>query len=177
MARARARGGNAGVSGAGVPPASNGGETTRLPTPPDNPTKASKMAVKFGSLKADIETERSGEWIECPDLPGVSFKVKSFNDPQYRVARDLLVQRLARKHGKKPAAPEEQEAEFGRLYAKHILLDWQGFDVPYSAEAALEALTDPAYRDLRRYVESAAAQVGAVDVEFVEEALGESKRG
>lgn len=134
------------------------------------------MAVKFASLAADTSKEQAGDWIDVPDLPGVALKVKSFNDPKYRTQRDLLVQRLARKQGKnKPNAAEETEAAFGKLYAELILMDWRGFDVPYSPEAARDALTDPAFRDLRRYVEQAATQVGAVEVEFVEESLGESE--
>jgi hypothetical protein len=165
----RVRGGGAGVSDAGSSSASN-----PHPTNPTVPTKARKMTVKFNSLKSDIAKEQTGDWVECPDLPGVSFKVRSFNHPPYRVARDLLVQRMARRNGKKAAPPEEMESAFGKLYAEHILLDWAGFDTPYSPEAAREALSDPAYRDLRRYVESAAAQVGQSEVEFTEEAVGES---
>lgn len=132
------------------------------------------MAVKFGSLKADLEKEQAGDWVDIPELPGVALKVKSFNDPAYRVARDLLIQKMARKHGKRPAPPDETEVAFGKLYARHILQDWRGFDVEYSPAAALEALSDPAFRELRRHVEYAGAQVGQNDIEFEEEALGES---
>jgi hypothetical protein len=177
MRRSRERGSGAGASGAGAAPASSEAITDSPDTNPTNPTKAKQMAVKFGSLRADVAKEQQGDWVDVPDLPGVSLKVKSFNDPAYRVQRDLLVQRMARKHGKKSAAPEEMESAFGKLYADYILLDWRGFDEPYTAELARGALTDPAYRDLRRYVESAASQVGTTDVEFVEESLGESKRG
>lgn len=134
------------------------------------------MTVKFGSLKADTEKEKAGDWIEIVDLPGVFFKVKSFNDPAYRIARDQLVQRMARRHGKKAAPPEEMESHFGKLYADFILMGWKGFDIEYTPEVAREALTDPAYRDLRRYVETAASQVGQNEIEFTEEVLGESKR-
>lgn len=133
------------------------------------------MAVKFSSLAADTDKETAGDWIEIPELPGVELKVRSFNHPAYRVARDLLLQRMARKHGRKPAPADESEAEFGKLYAKFILLDWKGFDVEYTADVAREALADPAYRDLRRHVEYAASQVGASEVEFLDDALGESE--
>lgn len=131
------------------------------------------MSVKFSSLAADVAKEQDGDWIEIPELPGVELKVRSFNHAAYRVARDLLLQRMARKYGRKPAPADESEAEFGKLYAKFILLDWKGFDVEYSPEQAREALSDPAYRDLRRHVEYASSQVGASDVEFIEEAVGE----
>lgn len=135
------------------------------------------MSVKFSSLAADTAKESEGDWQEIPDLPGVSLKVRSFNFPAYRVARDLLLQRMARKFGRKPAPADESEAEFGRLYAQHILLGWSGFDVEYTPEVARDALTNPAFRDLRRHVEYAASQVGASEVEFLEDAVGESKRG
>ena len=132
------------------------------------------MSVKFSSLAANTEKEAQGDWVDLPDLPGVYLKVRSFNDPKYRTARDMLLQRMARKFGRKPAPPDESEAEFGRLYAKFVLLDWKGFDIEYSPEAAREALSDPAFRDLRRHVEYAANQVGQVEIEFLDDALGES---
>ena len=131
------------------------------------------MAVKLSSLASDTDKEQGGDWVEIPELPGVSFKVRSFNFPAYRVARDLLLQRMARKNGRKPANQDESEVEFGKLYSAHILLDWQGFDEAYSPEKAREYLTDPAFRDLRRHLEYAASQVGASEVEFIEEGLGE----
>jgi hypothetical protein len=133
------------------------------------------MAVKFASLASDLKKEDDGDWIEIPDLPGVSLKVRSFNFGPYRIARDQLIQRTARKYGRKPVPPEENEIEFGKMYAQYLLLDWKGFDIDYSAAAAREALSDPAFRDLRRHVEYAASQVAQAEVEFVEDALGESK--
>jgi hypothetical protein len=131
------------------------------------------MAVKFASLRADVEKEKAGDWVEIVELPGVELRVRSFNDPQYKIHRDQLLQRLARKYGRKPVPGDESEVEFGRLYARFILLEWKGFDEAYSEQRALEALTDPAMRDLRRHVEYAAGQVGASDIEFVEEMAGE----
>jgi hypothetical protein len=135
------------------------------------------MAVKFKSLASDTRLEEEGDWIEIPDLPGVSLKVRSFNFAAYRIERDQLIQRNARKYQRKPMPPDENEIQFGKLYAKFILLDWKGFDLPYSMDEARAALTDPAFRDLRRHVEYAASQVAQAEVEFVEEALGELKRG
>jgi len=125
--------------------------------------------VKLGSLKADLVKEADGEWIDIPDLPGVALKVRSVNFPAYKTARDLAVQRLARKHGKKPIPEKEMAEVSGRLFAEHLLLGWRGFDVDYTPELALEVLTDPAYRELRAHVEWAAAQVGHAEVEFVED--------
>ena len=131
------------------------------------------MSVKLNSLAADTAKEAEGDWVEIPELVEVRLKVRSFNNPQYRTARDLLLQKMARKYGRKPAPPDESEAEFGKLYAKFILLGWEGFDVDYSPDVAKEALSDPAFRDLRRHVEYAASQVGQVEVQFTEDALGE----
>jgi hypothetical protein len=133
------------------------------------------MAVKLSSLAADTNKEASGDWIDIPELVGVALKVRSFNYGPYRIARDLLLQRSARRNRGKPVDQDENEREFGKLYAEHILIDWRGFDVAYDAKVARESLIDPAMRDLRRHVEYAASQVGASEVEFMEDALGESK--
>lgn len=128
------------------------------------------MAVKLGSLKDDIQKEREGDWINIPALPGVKLKSRSFNYPPFKTERELMLQRLGRKYDKDPIPPDVLEVEFGRLYAQHLLLDWGGFDVPYSADVAMQALTDIAHRPLRGHVEYAAARVGKNEVEFTEEA-------
>lgn len=60
--------------------------------------------------------------------------------------------------------------ELGRVYADHILLEWEGFDVPYTPEAARETLTDPAFRALVNHVDYAADRVSQLEIEFTEQA-------
>jgi hypothetical protein len=128
------------------------------------------MTVKLTSIAADLAKEEQGDWIGSPTLPGVEFLVSSLNKPAYVTARDLSLQRLARRYKGKPPPPAEMSAEAGKLYCKHILHGWRGFDVPYSPEKALEILTDPAFRVMLQEVEWCAGQVGQAEVEFIEDA-------
>lgn len=133
------------------------------------------MTVKLSSLKANLDRETKGDWIDFPDWEGVSFNVSSLNLPAYTTKRDLLLQRLQRKYKRKPVPKDVLNAELGRLYAEHILHGWRGLDVEYSPTVALETLTDPEYRNVVAAVEYCAAQVSAIDVEFVEEEAGNSE--
>lgn len=139
------------------------------------------MAIKLSSIKADPVRETEGDWQDIPDLPGLRLKVRSLEFTQYRVARDLLTQKLIRKYGRKPIPPDVQTKEFGRLYADHILLDWEGIaddvgaSIPYSRDAAHEYLSDPDFRKLTAAVEWAAQQVGESEIEFLEEAAKNSE--
>jgi hypothetical protein len=128
------------------------------------------MTIKLSSLKADLQREEKGDWIEYPDWPGVEFNVSSLHLPAYTIARDLVLQRLARVYKGKPTPRDVITAEMGKLYAKHILHGWRGLDVAYSRDKADEILPDPEYRNIVAAVEWCAAKVSDVDLEFVEEA-------
>lgn len=128
------------------------------------------MTVKLSSLRADLEREAKGDWEPYPDWPGVEFNVSSLHLPAYTTARDLLFQRLARTYKKNPVPKDVMVIELGKLYHKHILHGWRGFDVEYSPEAALEHLTNPEYRNVVAAIEYCAAKVSEVDIEFVEDA-------
>lgn len=133
------------------------------------------MTVKLKSLKADLQKEADGAWIEYPEWSGVSFNVRSLHVPSYTIKRDQLVNKLARKYGRKPIPPEVKSKEFGRLYHEEILRGWMGLDEEYSAEVALKILTDPAYRAIVGAVEYCASQVSETDIEFIEEASKNSE--
>jgi hypothetical protein len=135
------------------------------------------MVVRMNSIKADLDKEAKGDWIEYPDWPGVAFNVSSLLHPTYRIERDLLGQRLARQYkGGKPIPPDVMTSEVGKLFHKHILHGWRGFDVDYSKEKAGEMLADPEYRNLVGAVEWCAAKISDVDVEFVEDTVKNSKK-
>ena len=134
------------------------------------------MTVKLTSIKADLTREAKGDWVEYPDWPGVSFNVSSLLLPAYRVDRELLGQRLSRLYKGKPIPPEVATTEVGKLYHKHILHGWRGFDVEYTPEVAGQMLPDPEYRNLVAAVEWCAAKVSDVDVEFIEDAEKNSGR-
>lgn len=134
------------------------------------------MAVKLASVKADLDIEAKGEWVPYPDWPGVEFNVRSLHAPAYQTARDLLIQRLTRKFKGQPIPQSALAPEIGKIYCKHILGGWRGFDEVYTEEIALERLSDPAYRNLVAAVEWCAGQVGQSEVEFIENAEKNSVR-
>ncbi len=134
------------------------------------------MTIKLASLRANLEREAAGDWIDFPDWPGVAFNVRSLHAPSYTTKRDLMLQRLGRKYKGKAPPPEVMAREAGKLYCDEILFGWRGLDEVYTPELALETLTDPAYRDVVSAVEWCAAQLAQGSIEFVEEATKNSDR-
>lgn len=134
------------------------------------------MAVKLSSVKANLEVEATGEWVDYPDWPGVSFNVNSLHAPAYQTARDLLIQRLTRKYKGQPIPQSALAPEIGKIYCQHILRGWKGFDEEYTSDVALQRLSDPSYRNLVAAVEWCAGQVGQSDIEFIEGAEKNSAR-
>jgi hypothetical protein len=134
------------------------------------------MTVRLSSIKADLDREQKGDWVEYPDWPGVSFNVSSLLIPAYRIDRDLLGQRLARQYKGKAIPPDVLTTEVGKLFHKHILHNWKGFDKEYSKELASEMMADPEYRNLVEAVQYCANRLAETDLEFVEDAVKNSKR-
>jgi hypothetical protein len=133
------------------------------------------MAVKLSSVKVDLERELKGDWVEYPDFPGVSFNVSSLIIPAYQIERDQLLARLTRQYkGKTP--PDVVTSELGKLYHKHILHGWRGFDEEYSRDKAAEMLADPRWRKLVAAVEWCAARISTDEVEFVEDTAKNSAK-
>lgn len=127
--------------------------------------------LKLTSLKADLAREEAGDWVESIAFPSVAFKVSSLNARAYTVARDTMLMRLRLRFNGQPVPPDVQAKEFGKLYSAHILHDWRGLDVPYSAEKAEEVLCDPAYRAVLKEVETCAMRLGAIMPELIEDDL------
>lgn len=127
--------------------------------------------LKLTSIKSDLKAERDGAWVPYPEWPGVSFKVRSIEAPDFMLARDALLRRLTKKYKGDPIPPDDLTTEIGTLYAKHILLDWSGIDEPYSPERALEVFKDPAYRQVTKAIEDCSTKVGKSDAEFLEESV------
>ena len=126
------------------------------------------MPVKLSSLKANVAREEKGDWIEYPDWPGVAFNVSSLHSGPYVMARDIMLQRLARKHGNDPVPVEVRAMESGKIYCGHILHGWRGLDVEYTPEVALDTLCDPAFRVVTEAVEWCAGRVGQIAAEFID---------
>jgi hypothetical protein len=132
--------------------------------------------LKLSNIKSDLVRENEGDWVDIPDLPGVSLKVRSVEASDYRMARDIVVQKFARKYGRKPIPPDVQTVAFGKLYAEYLLLDWKGIvddggqPIVLTKDVAREHLTDPEYRRLVQAVEWAAGTIAEADLEFIADA-------
>jgi hypothetical protein len=150
-ARARSRGGLPG------PPRLLSGKRKPLP-----------MTIKLASLAANLKKEAEGDWIVSPDFPGVRFHVRSSNIQSYTEKRDQLLHRLVKKYQGKAIPADVKAREFGSLVAEELLIDWDGLDVAYSADVALNTLTDPAFREVLQNVEWCASRVGQAEVEWTE---------
>jgi|GEM_PF-1073219 len=142
----------------------------------DEKTENHPARIRLESLRSDGDKETGGDWVAVPELPGVELKVRSFNYPPYRIARDQLMAKIVRKYKRVKSVERDAEAErgFGELYATHILLDWRGLDIDYTPARALEEMTHPQARVLRAAVEYCANIVGEPDIEFLEDAAKNS---
>ncbi len=135
------------------------------------------MTLKLSSIRADLDRELKGDWVDSRQWPGVRFLVCALTKPSYRIKRDALLQRLARKHKGKPIPSDELAPHIGKLYCEEILFGWEGIDVPYSPETALETLTDPGHRELVSEVEYCAGTLSETEAEYIEEQVGKSAKG
>lgn len=127
--------------------------------------------LKLDSIRADIQAERDGQYIEIPDWPGVSLGVRSLEYPPYKISVDQLIARYARRYKGKAAPPEVRESDLGKLLAEHILFGWRGIDPDYTPEIAREFLSDVSGRELAKQTVWAAGQVAEIDAEFTTEAV------
>jgi len=133
------------------------------------------MVLKLASLKADLAAERDGEWIELTgftglvDLDGVKLKVRSLLYPPFQQAFEAAQRKLSARHGNRRVPEDELAPIVGALYAEHLVLDWSGIDIPYSADVAREQLMDVANREWRAYVLAAASRVGSAKHEYIQD--------
>jgi hypothetical protein len=124
--------------------------------------------VKLSSLNRGAGAD--AEWVDLEELLGVRLKVRPIDYPEYTKARQVLFRRLGRSYKDAPVPENILIPALGKLYAEHILVDWDGFDEAYSADLAAEMLGDWEWRDLVRQVEWAAGKLASVNTEFVEDA-------
>jgi len=128
------------------------------------------VAVKLSSLRADLEREETGDWVDYPDWPGVAFNVSSLRKPAYVAAQQIMLQRFHRKYKGKTAPVAEEAEEVGRLVCKHLLHGWRGLDEEYSSARALEILTDECfYESVLKAVLWCAGKISELDVEFIKD--------
>ena len=126
------------------------------------------MLIKLKSLMIDADAQQNGGWVESITWPNVAYRVKSTKLEPFEEARETSRRRLMQRHENK--IPDEVAvASLGSLLARHLLLDWKGFDIPYSPEAAADILGDAAFGQLIDDVLHAANRVGLPKIEFAEE--------
>ena len=139
------------------------------------------MAVKLDSLRTDMRKVNDGEWVDIPDLPDgdggtVAFKVRGFAYGPFQAENSIVRGKWARRYENRnePVPPEVSTRDLARLYAKYLLLDWRGFDEPYSPDLAEEMLASPG--EFFGHVLYAIQQVSRTEAEFVEDAAKNSER-
>lgn len=134
------------------------------------------MAVKLGSLRADLKRETDGDWVDIPDLPGLRLKVRGAGYGPYQMAKSIVEGRWTRRYGRDPVPVDTMLRENGKLYAEHILLDWDGIvddsGAPVPIAQAPEILPDPAFRQLHEHVRYAMQRVADTEAQFIDDVAG-----
>ncbi|MFD2650556.1 hypothetical protein [Brucella rhizosphaerae] len=133
--------------------------------------------IKLDSLKADTLQEREGEWVyvktwpRLGELPGLAFKVRSTNSPDYVTAKTSQQMKLTQKYGMETPPYNEVSIAEGELAAEYLLLDWKGLSEKYNSAEARSLLSSPEGRNILSMVFWCADQVGRRQVEFLEAAV------
>lgn len=83
-----------------------------------------------------------GTWIEAEENPGVWLRVRPITSPAYVTAYALGCLALKRKYGEASIPELELVDLLVRLVHRYILTDWRGLEFDYSAEGAVEMLSD-----------------------------------
>lgn len=107
------------------------------------------MAFMIDAL--DSDKKKDGVWV---DYEGASFRIASSSNPRYVNALVSNQRPFKRQIDKGTIKPEDSLFIVCKSIAQGILVDWKnvgttdGKDVPYSVEAAIEALVNiPSFRE------------------------------
>jgi hypothetical protein len=128
--------------------------------------------------RSDVDKEVGGVWVTHP--LGFEFKVARMGNSEYRksMAAMLTPELVAERRVKGAAAVAKAAAKATpKLIAKHVLLDWrnveddEGNAIAYAPEEGERVLSDPAYHDLREWIEDVAS-----DAQRFAEAVEEESR-
>lgn len=141
--------------------------------------------MKLSEIAVDVAKEEAGDWVDIPDLPGVSVKVRSIHNADYRRLSAKLLGKLRRRLGGRELMAsgipvEEADRITARCLLETVLLDWKGITddngkaLPFGRDTAKSLLFDRQYRVFQDAVAWAAALVGQRDLEAEEEAVKNS---
>lgn len=121
--------------------------------------KLSKIAINSRAIEA-------GRWVNIPDLPGVSLKVRGLGNADYRKLAAKLGEEIPRADKVKGISFETRDDIEIKLLIEAVLIDWRGLEnddgspLAYSREIAESVLPNPDFKPLRDAVMWAAAVVG-----------------
>lgn len=143
------------------------------------------MTIKAASLKIDTAAERDGEWVEIDSwfnldpsalntmvpTPGLAFRVRSLNAPNYKTARQKWLESIEEKRKADPDSVTDDFVEQGnaKLINDELLLEWRGLDVEYSPENAQDLILPAEGRVFRDMIMFAASKVGRRKIEFIKD--------
>lgn len=116
----------------------------------------------------------AAEWFDCPEVgfdedsgKAVRLRVRSSFYPPFRLELQQTMMRLRRQYpGEEPIPPRIVDRENGRLYAKHLLVDWENVDddggkpLPFDAAIAAELAMDAEHARFRDAIFDCARIVG-----------------
>ena len=106
------------------------------------------------TFKTSKQKETEGVWVNLDDS-GAKLKIARAGNPNYKAAQQKKMARYKLAARSKTIPDSAWDEIFNELIAETILLDWAGITengqkVPYSQEAALQALSD--LKDFREIV-------------------------
>lgn len=121
-----------------------------------------------------------GQWVgDIPNHPGVRFKVRSRAYKPFEAAHDRLVRSFGKRVSVALSTPE-YKAQVGKLFADHILLDWEnavtqgGKSAGYNKKLAAQILTSidergmgNAFRDAVAYASGIVADIHLGQIEDI----------
>ncbi len=128
----------------------------------------------FKAFATDETKETQGAWFDVPGGDARVLVARSTNQ-KYNKAVLEAYEKYAKADKNSEETRKQQEADFDRVIAQHLLLGWQkieykGKPMEYSVENACTLL---AHRDFRMFVQKCADDFEAYRVE-IEEHVGNS---
>ena len=131
--------------------------------------------VKLSAVKTDPDRESGGVWVDWE--MGISLKIARIGNEKF----DAMVRKLSEPHLRslrQDPNDEKMEEVTRKAVAKHILVGWKniedddGSPLAYSAKRSRDLLTDPALRDLYKFVLITANNAELYRREIDEESVG-----
>lgn len=116
--------------------------------------------LNINDLAIDMAAAEGGKWITYPGFP-LKFKIRRFHSEkveQLQAALTLEVWDVLTGDDKE-AADKAAEQVTIRVLSEAVLMDWEGISVDgktplaFSPQAAVDILSRPELRDIRRFVE------------------------